>query len=88
MNEEIRCIINEGKMTRNEWENDDSNFLRAFCSAYKKITTIFFHTLLAVHCSAASYKYFKKLINKLSIKTLVLGFLQILRIRIIPLTKL
>ena len=85
MNEEIRCITNEGKTARNEWENDDSNFLRALYSVYKKIRTIFFHTLLAIHRSVASYKYFKKLIN---MKTLVLGFLKILCICIIPFIKL
>ena len=41
MNEEIRCIINEEKTARNEWENDDSNFLRALYSAYKKIGQFF-----------------------------------------------
>ena len=64
MNEEICCITNEGKTARNEWENDDSNFLRALYSVYKKIRTIFFHTLLAIHRSVASYKYFKKLISE------------------------
>ena len=64
MNEEIRCITNEGKTARNEWENDDSNFLQALYSVYKKIRTIFFHTLLAIHRFVPSYKYFKKLINK------------------------
>ena len=62
MNEEISCITNEGKTVMNEWENDDSDFLWALYSVYKKIRTIFFHTLLAIHCSVASYKYFKKLI--------------------------
>ena len=65
MNEEIRCITNEGRMARNEWENDDSNFLRALCSVYKKIRTVFSHTLLAIHRSVASYKYIKKLISEL-----------------------
>ena len=51
-------------MARNEWENDDSNFLRALYSVYKKIRTIFFHTLLAIHRSVASYKYFKKLVSE------------------------
>ena len=55
MNEEICCITNEGKMTRNEWENDDSNFLQALYSAYKN-QTFYNH-------SVASYKYFKKLIS-------------------------
>ena len=64
MNEEIRCITNEEKMARNEWENDDSDFLPALYSIYKKIRTIFFHTLLAIHHSVESYKYFKKLISK------------------------
>ena len=64
MNEEIHCIANEGKTARNEWENGDSNFLQALYSVYKEIRTIFFHTLLAIHCSVASYKYFKTLINK------------------------
>ena len=64
MNEEIHCITNEGKTARNEWENNDSNFLRALYSVYKKIRTIFFHTLLAIHRSVTSYKYFKKLISE------------------------
>ena len=64
MNGEIRCITNEGKMARNEWENDNSDFLQALYSVYKKIRTTFFHTLLAIHCSVASYKYFKKLISE------------------------
>ena len=29
MNEEIHCITKDGKMAKNEWENDDSNFLVA-----------------------------------------------------------
>ena len=29
MNEEIHCITNEKKANKNEWENDDSDFLRA-----------------------------------------------------------
>ena len=65
MNEEICCIANEGKMARNEWENNDSDFLRALCSVYKKTRTVFFHTLLGIHRSVASYEYFKKLISEL-----------------------
>ena len=30
----------------------------------KKIRTIFFHTLPVIHCSIASYKYFKMLISE------------------------
>ena len=42
MTEEICCITNEGKTTKNEWENVDSNFLQALCSVYKKIWTTLF----------------------------------------------
>ena len=41
MNEEIRCITNEGETARNEWENDDYDFLQALFSVCKKIKTIF-----------------------------------------------
>ena len=41
MNEEICCIINEGKMARNEWENDDSDFFQALYSVYKKLGQFF-----------------------------------------------
>ena len=64
MNEEIRCITNEGETARNEWENDDYDFLQALYSVYKKNRTIFFHTLLTIHYSVTSYKYFKKLISE------------------------
>ena len=64
MNEEICCITNEGKMNMNEYENGDSDFVWALFSAYKKIRTIFFHTLLTIHHSVASYKYFKKIISE------------------------
>ena len=42
-------MTNEGKTADNELENDDSDFLRALYSVYKKIRTIFFHTLLATY---------------------------------------
>ena len=64
MNEEICCITNEEKTARNEWENDDSDFLQALYGIYNKIKTIFFHTLLTIHHSVASYKYFQKLISE------------------------
>ena len=41
MNEEIRCITNEGKTARNEWENDDSDFLGVLYSVYKKLGQFF-----------------------------------------------
>ena len=30
MDEEMHCNTNEGETTKNEWENDDSDFLQAF----------------------------------------------------------
>ena len=45
MNEEIRCITNEGKTAtneaRNEWENNNSDFLQALYSVYKKLGQFF-----------------------------------------------
>ena len=35
------------KMAKNEWENDDSDFLPSSYNAYKKLGQFFFHTLLA-----------------------------------------
>ena len=46
MNEEIRCITDKGKTAKNEWENDDSDFLRALHSVYKNIRIIIFLYLL------------------------------------------
>ena len=34
MNEEICCITIERKVAKNEWENDDSDFLLALYSVY------------------------------------------------------
>ena len=42
-------MTNEEKTAKNEWENDDSDFLRALYGVYKKIRTIFFHTLPATY---------------------------------------
>ena len=47
MDEEICCITNEGKAAKSEWENDDSDFLLALYSVYKKLGQFFIHTLLA-----------------------------------------
>ena len=44
MNKEIHCITNKGKVAKNEWENDDTDFLQALCSVYKKLGQLFFHT--------------------------------------------
>ena len=46
MNEEIHCITNKRKTAKNEWGNDDFEFLRALYSACKKIRTILFPHLL------------------------------------------
>ena len=32
MNEKICCITNKGETAKNEWQNDDSDFLQALCS--------------------------------------------------------
>ena len=41
-----RCITNEGKTAKNEWENDGSDFLQALHSVCKKLGQFFFHTYL------------------------------------------
>ena len=41
MNDEIRCITNEGKTSRNEWEKDDSNFLLLYIVCQKKLGQFF-----------------------------------------------
>ena len=48
MNEEIQCITNEGKWTKNEWENDDSDFRRALYSVYKKLWQFFFRIRIRI----------------------------------------
>ena len=69
MNEEIHCITNEGKMAKYEWENEDSEFLRDLCSAYKKLGQFFFqHLLIKLFkewyiTSVKSYKYLNTLIK-------------------------
>ena len=69
MNEEIHCINNEGKTTKNEWENDPK-FLPVLYIVYKKLGQYFFHTWLANlfkqrHVSSVtSYKYLNKLISE------------------------
>ena len=70
MIEQIRCITNEGKTAKNEWQNNDSDFLLAFYSVCKKLGQFFFHTLLAnlfkqrYISSVTSYKYLNKLIRE------------------------
>ena len=69
MNEEISCIIDEGKPAQNEWAND-SNFLPALYIVCKKLGQFFFHTLLpnlfkqSYISSATGYKYLNKLISE------------------------
>ena len=46
MNKEIFCITNKGKKAKNEWENDDSDFVRTLYSVYKKIRAILFPCLV------------------------------------------
>ena len=67
MNEEICCITCKGKTDKNEWKNNDSDFLRALYSVCKKIRTIIFPCLLVnllkqrYISSIKSYKYLNKL---------------------------
>ena len=42
MNEELRCITNKGKATKNEWKNDDWHSSSSFY--IKLIGQLFFHT--------------------------------------------
>ena len=64
MNEEICCLTDEGKMAKNEWENDDSNFFEIYTVYIKKLGQFFSHNLLVIHRSAGKYKYFEKLISE------------------------
>ena len=40
-NEEFCWIKNKGKSAKNEWENDDSDFLQALYSVHKKLGQLF-----------------------------------------------
>ena len=66
MNEEIHGITNEGKMTKNEWEND-SDILPVLCIVYKTLGQFFFHALLVnlfkqrYISFVTSFKYLNKL---------------------------
>ena len=70
MNEEICCIANEERMAKNEQEKDDSDFLLALYSVYKKLGQFFFHAFLTNSfkqgyiSSITSYKYLNKLISE------------------------
>ena len=46
MNEEICCIASKGTV-KNEWENDDSDFLRALYSPYEKLGQFFYNTYMS-----------------------------------------
>ena len=41
MNEEICWITNEGKTTKNEWENDHSNFFKLYTVYIKNLDNSF-----------------------------------------------
>ena len=69
MNEKICWTTNEGKTTKNEWENNESDFLWALYSVYEKLKQFFFHTY-ALTCLKKytsellkTYKYLIKLIS-------------------------
>ena len=70
MNEEICCITSEEKTAKNEWENDDSDFLPVLYIVYRKLGQLFFYNLLANLLKqryisyVTSYKYLNKLISE------------------------
>ena len=86
MNEEICCITNDGKTAKNEWENDDSDFLWALYSVYKKIRAILFPYFTRYTPFCWKLSIFWK-VNKWSIKTCLRFFKNTVYIRIIPLIK-
>ena len=49
MYEEIHCNSNDRKTAKNKWENDDSDFLVALYSVYKKLRQ-FFSILYCLTC--------------------------------------
>ena len=58
------------QMVKNDWANDDSDFLLALYTVYKKLRQFFFHILLAnlfkqnyISC-VTSHKYLNKLISE------------------------
>ena len=67
MSEEICCVTNKREAAKNEWENDDSDFLRALFSVYKKLGQFFFilvnFSKQRYISSVKSYKYSRKLIS-------------------------
>ena len=68
LTKEKRPRMNEKMMT--------PTFFELYTVYIKKLGQFFSHTLLAIHLSVGSYKYFEKLISK--VKKHVLGFLKIL----------
>ena len=62
MNEEIRYITNEGKAAKNEWENDDSDFLQALYSGHKKLGQFVFHTY-SITCLKKDRSALLKVVN-------------------------
>ena len=58
MNEEICCITNEGKTPKNEWEND-SEFLPALYTVYKKLGQFFFQFFYSLTCVYAHNPFYK-----------------------------
>ena len=62
--------MNERKPAKNEWKNDDSDFLPALHIVYKKLRQLFSHTSHAnlfkqsyISC-VKTYKYLNKLISE------------------------
>ena len=82
MNEGIRWITNQGKLAKNEWEND-SDFLPAlYIIAYNKLgesfSILYLLTCLNKDTSVLLQVIIFEHVNKWSIKTFVFGFSKIL----------
>ena len=63
------CLKNERRNSLEKWPGMNGKmmtliFFELFTVYMKKLGQFFFHTLLTIHCSVASYKYFKKLISE------------------------
>ena len=62
MIEKFYFITDKGKTTTNEWDNDESDFLRALHSVYKKIRTILF-SYFQLNCLKKDTLVMLKIIN-------------------------
>ena len=62
MNEEICCITKKGKIPKNEWENDGSDFFELYTVHILKLGQFFFPTYL-LSCLNKDTSVLLKVIN-------------------------